>query len=280
MDILHQGPWFRVRNDDKLATYPELKDIVMEGCLTLIVCETTGLWTGAMLLILPGESASLAGHLLWNRHRQAHHPIRTSNEASSELHVAEKLHWVGQIQGLEYALDMYDIFYHMFFFSEILGVYIGNEFWKSARLLQTVGFHCSKVFRHRTNTRLRRPARLRNLRKWFDINKSRQAARTSNNLQLSQTWTTISLFNISSVSICLFSPLKHSPSPPPTFTKNLWQLQARCHRGGSGTHEFLERTSRRPLRNDGIGGSTGRWRWFVCWLKWIVLLLPSERNII
>ena len=51
-DILHQGPWFRVRNDDKLATYPELKDIVMEGCLTLIVCETTGLWTGAMLLIL------------------------------------------------------------------------------------------------------------------------------------------------------------------------------------------------------------------------------------
>lgn len=30
-----------MRNDARLTIHPELKDIVMEGCLNLLVCETT-----------------------------------------------------------------------------------------------------------------------------------------------------------------------------------------------------------------------------------------------
>ena len=74
----------------------------MEGCLNLIVCETTVLdecyaanlaWKEqANMNVIWNFSfdADLAGHLLWNRYRQAHHPIRTSNEASGKLHGAEK----------------------------------------------------------------------------------------------------------------------------------------------------------------------------------------------
>lgn len=110
-----------------------------------------------------------------------------------------------------------------------------------------------------------RPARPRNLRKWWDTQKQKQTS--SQHMKepttvSNQIYYDFSLHNRFS-SHFFFSHLKyHSPTKtyPSPFTSS--QLQAGCHRGGSGTHEFLERTSRRRW-NGRIDGSTGRiFRWF------------------
>lgn len=203
------------------------------------LCVKLLFWTSAMLLILPGKSkeimnvmwifsfdADLAGHLLWNRYRQAHHPIRTSNEASGKLHGAEKTTLSWSNSGIRicymyvYRLDMIDCIIS----KTIWDIWCISRVFRPARPTKP-----NKQPAHQIPYNCLKPDLL-----WFLYSLSLQFPFFVFSLEIS------------------FTTKKPTPSPGTSS-----QLQAGCHRGGSGTNEFLERTSRRRWFGR-IDGSTGR----------------------